>query len=194
VLLRRVLRALATVRTITPVCAAAATAATIAPPAAWFFALGTRCAVAILGTGIRSLLHRRPRLLRRARRALVRAALSLRTLALLWNFRLRPFALGAIGPRRLLLLRALVIWPAAASVALVVRPAAASVALVIRPAATAVTAIATASATACATVAASAVMPVSRLVAWTVATLGALRPRGTHRRFVGSWRLLRWFV
>lgn len=125
-LLGLVLRpALATLGTITPVGAASAAAAAVTSPAAGLFAFLLRLTVAVLRSRIGSLLHgslRRPLLLRRTRRALIGAALALRTLgglafglrklALLLDLvlrlglALRTLALGAIRPRLLLLRRA----------------------------------------------------------------------------------------
>jgi hypothetical protein len=84
----RVLRpALAAIWTIAPVAAATAAAAAIAPPAARFFTVRTRRAIAVFRPRVLALLHGRPGLLRRAGRALVRAAFSL------WAFSLWALAL-----------------------------------------------------------------------------------------------------
>lgn len=197
--------ALTTVRAITPVGAATAPAAAIASPAARLFAILLRLTVAVLRARIGPLLHGRPLLLLRTRGTLIGAALRLRPFAGLihglrkidWllDLSLRPIGLRTILPAirpvraRLLLLRWALFAPCIAiSTLLLVRPAAATVALVIALAvAASVTSIASATPTASATLAAAMLVPVTRLVARAFRTL---RPCRTHRRFVGSCRLL----
>lgn len=192
VLLRVFRTALATVWTIAPVAAATSTAATIAASTARFFSILPRRTVAVLRTRIGPLLHGWPRLLLlRARVALLLigpplalGTLCLRLLSLLRNFRARSIAVRPLRPGLLLLWGTLVAsWLLVAFciaiAALLVRPAAASVALgITRAIATSATSITSATSTASAT---AMLVPVARFV---VATFGALRPRGTHAWFV----------
>ena len=200
---------LAAIRTICAVRTATATAAAIAPAAARFFALRARRTIAVLGTGVRTLLHRRPGLLLlRSRLArLIGPSLALGLLlTLLRNFStrllaprlfaprlfaLRLFAARAFGTRLLLLRRALVAllvtFCVAVAALLRVRTTAAAIALLV-PATFATSTASIASATpASATFAAPVLVPVARFV---TPAFGTLRPGGMNRRFVCRGRLL----
>ena len=163
-----------------------AAASPVAPAAPVLFAFLLRRPRAVL----RRLL--RPRLLRRAWRALIGTALALRTLgvlvfglrklALLLDLALRTLALGAIRPHLLLMGRALVaalllVAPAVAVGTRLITPAITAL-LVIAPAVAVATRLAIASPGA---FAAAMILPVTRFVA---RTFRALRPRRTHARLV----------
>lgn len=192
--------ALATFGTIAPFGAATSTAAAVAPSAAWLLAIRARRTIAVFGTGVRALLHRRARLLllRTRMPLLFGPPLCLRLLlCLLRNFSPRLLAIRAVRAvraRRLLLRRALIaprllfalcICITVAAL-LLVRTAAAAVALVVAatfatsaaPVASTITSAAPSSTTSAAPV----LMPVARFVATAV---GALRPWGMHAWFVG---------
>ena len=62
-LLRLLRPALAAIGTIAAIRTAAAATAAVAPPAARFFSILARRTIAVLGTGVRTLRHRRPGLL-----------------------------------------------------------------------------------------------------------------------------------
>jgi hypothetical protein len=190
----RVLRpALATIRTIAAITAASATAAAIAPSATRFLSVLARRAVAVLGSRIGSL--GRALLLLRARMPLlVGLPLALRARCLRLISLLRTVGLLPVLPRLLLLRGALVapvllVGPAAAIAALLVGPAAASVALVVAPAVAA-----SVTATSSAASVTPMLMAVARFVARAFLTLGAWRPCGTHRRFIGRRGLFRGLV
>ena len=193
-----------TIGTIASFAAATSTAAAaaIAPPAARFFALRARRTIAVFGTGVGALLHRRARLLllRTRMPLLVGPALGLRLLlCLLRNFSprlLTPKLLtaGAFRARRRRLWRPLIaprllVAPCiciTVAALLLVRTAAAAVALVVAatfatsaaPVASTITCAAPASTTSAAPV----LMPVAGFVSTAV---GALRPWGMHAWFVG---------
>lgn len=192
----RVLRpALSTVGTIATIAAATSAVAAIAPPSARLFALRPRRTIGILRTRTRTLLHGWPRLLllllRTGLALLIEPPLSLRLVCLLRNFSPWLFAIRAVRAGLLLLRGALVApgllvasWIAIATL-LLVRATATAVALLVS------CAVATSTAPAPAALAAAMLVSVARLIARAFRTL---RPCGTHRRFVGSGRLLGRFV